>query len=239
MMKRILAFATAAALLLALLGCGGALPALTITQTFHDAVQALEQGQRVMVIELDGLGWEMLQRADAPYIQSMQPQKAQACYLPISPVGLASMLTGELPAVHGVRDRETRELTCEDIFAKAQAMGKTCAYVEGSHALLRTSLTPVMSLNDAEVFSNAHKNLAADLLFVHFHEIDETAHAHGPYAEETLQKISEIDGYVQALCEEFGGRVIVTADHGLHETRDGGDHGQRRPEDMEVPYVYK
>jgi len=239
-MKRIRILALViAALLLVCTGCGGASTALTITQTFHDAVQALEQGQRVMIIELDGLGWEMLQRAEAPYLKSMQPQKALACYPPISPVGLASMLTGELPAAHGVRDRDTRELACEDLFAKAKAMGKTCAYVEGSHALLRTSLAPELSLNDAEVFSNARKHLASDLLFVHFHEIDETAHAHGPYAEETLQKTSEIDGYVRALCEEFGGRVIVTADHGLHETRDGGDHGKRLPEDMEVPYAFK
>jgi len=238
-MKRILTLAAAAALLLGCAGCGGTSPTLTITQTFHDAVQALEQGQRVMIIELDGLGWEMLQQADAPYIQAMQPQKAQACYPPISPVGLASMLTGELPAVHGVRDRDTRALACEDIFAKAMAMGKICTYIEGSHALLRTSLAPELTLNDAEVFAAARKNLAVDLLFVHFHEIDETAHSHGPYAEETLQKIREIDGYVRALCGEFGGRVIVTADHGLHETPAGGGHGQRLPEDMEVPYVFK
>ena len=218
------------------------LPELMITQTYTDAMEALKRDERVMIIELDGLGWEMLERADAPFLKSLGPERALVCWPPISPTGLASMLTGVTADGHGVRDRESREMACEDIFAKAQAMGKACAYIEGSHALLGTSLRPVLSLGDEAVYENARKALAGepDLLFVHFHEIDETAHGYGPYAQETLLKIGEIDGHVRALCEGFGGRVIITADHGLHETQEGGgDHGEYRAEDMAVPYIMK
>ena len=220
------------------------LPDLIITETADGALEALGQGGRVMVVELDGLGWEMLQRAGveyAPWLHSLGPDRALAAYPPISPTGLASMLTGKTPDGHGVHDRETREMACEDIFAKAEKMGKTCAYIEGSHTLLSTSVAPVLSLNDEEVLANAQQALAnkPDLMFVHFHGIDDTAHDYGPYAGQTLQKIREIDGYVQALCEGFGGRVIITADHGLHETEEGGDHRQFLPEDMIVPYIIK
>jgi len=218
----------------------GDLPDLIITETYADAMRSLKQGERVMILNLDGLGWEMLTRADAPYLQSLQPERALACYPPISQVSLASMLTGEPPHKHGVHDRKTREMAREDIFAKAQAMGKSCAYIEGSQALLKTSVAPVLSLSDEEAFASARKALESnpDLLFVHFHEIDETAHAHGPYAERTMQKIREIDGYAKSLCEGFEGRIIITADHGLHETKEGGgDHGQFVLEDMIVPYI--
>jgi hypothetical protein len=213
-----------------------------ITETSSDALRFLAQGQRVMVIELDGLGWEMLQQADAPFLESLRPGEALAAFPPISPVGLASMLTGVTPDAHGVHDRENRRMAREDMFAKAKGMGKTRAYIEGSHALLNTSLAPVLSLNDAEALANAQQALEGnpDLLFVHFHGIDETAHEYGPYAEQTIQKIREIDGYARALTENFDGRVIITADHGLHEAGDGGgDHGQFLPEDMIVPYIIK
>jgi len=118
-------------------------------------------------------------------------------------------------------------------------MSKTCAYVEGNHTLIQTSLMPVVSLSDADVLENARQALQAqpDLLFVHFHEIDDTAHQYGPYAEQTLLKIKEIDSYVRTLCEGFDGRAIVTSDHGRHATEDGGNHGQFLSEDMIVPYV--
>ena len=212
-----------------------------ITETYHDAMRFLGQGERVMVIELDGLGWEMLEQADAPYLESLEPREVLACFPPISPVGLASMLTGVTPDVHGIHDRENRKMACGDVFEKAREMGKICAYVEGHHSLLNTSVEPMMSLNDGEVLANAQKALEdkPDLLFVHFHEIDEAAHEYGPYAMKTLQKINEIDGYVQALCEGFDGKIIITADHGLHGTEEGGDHGKFLPEDMIVPYIVK
>jgi len=225
-----------------------------ITAVSDDALRFLEQGERVMIIELDGLGWKMLEMADAPYLKSLQPQEALVCYPPISPVGLASMLTGATPDIHGIHDRENRQMACEDLFAKAQEMGKTCAYVEGSHALLNTSIRPVLSLNDEEVLANAQMALESepDLIFVHFHEIDEAAHKSGPPASFpfptlekltksilTHEKIKEIDGYVRVLVEGYDGRVIITADHGMHETEEGGDHGQFLAEDMIVPYIIK
>jgi len=216
-------------------------PGFLITEAYADALHFLEQGERVMILELDGLGWEMLQRADAPYLKALQPRQALACYPPNSPAGLAAMLTGATPDANGIHGRENRVPACGDLFAKTEGLGKTCAYVEGNHTLIRTSLAPMLSLSDAETFANALQALAQnpDLLFVHFHGIDDAAHEYGPHAEQTLQKIQETDRYAQTLCEGFGGRVVITADHGLHGTEEGGNHGEFLPEDMLVPYVIK
>ena len=100
---------------------------------------------------------------------------------------------------------------------------------------------PVLSLNDEEVYTNAREALKnnPDLIFVHFHGVDDIAQDYGPYARKTLEKIEEIDDYVRALAESFDGRVIITADHGLHGTEEGGAHGIFSSEDMIVPYIVK
>lgn len=216
-------------------------PAGNITKTFHEAVEYLEQGGRVLIIELDGLGYAMLTRSGAAYLTSLRPARTLACFPPNSQVGLAAMLTGKMPGENGVMEKSARSLACDDLFAVAQQMGKACMYIEGKHSVINTSLKPSLSLDDADVFANALAaiNEKPVLLFVHFHEIDDVSHDNGPYAKETREKINEIDGYVKALLEAFDGLTIITADHGQHETPEGGSHGEFLPEDMVVPYIAK
>jgi len=214
-------------------------PGFLITETYRDALRFLEQGERVMVFNLDGFGWDML--GYAPYVGSLAPRRALACYPPISPVGLAAMVTGVTPDQNGVQDRENREPARGDIFAAAGKLGKTSVHIGGGQSVINTSEKPELALGDADacmLVKQALKN-PPDLLFVHFHGIDETAHAFGPHAEETRRYIAEIDGYVRSLAESFDGRVIIVADHGLHPTQDGGNHGVFLPEDMVVPYVVR
>jgi hypothetical protein len=224
-------------------------PMINVSEVYRDALYLLERGERVLIVELDGWGWEMYSRAHQPYLGGLGAMKAMAVFPPLSPVGLASMLSGELPVVHGIHDRSTREGASEDIFAKAVAMGRKAIYIEGSTSLIRTSLTPVLSpdlngLNgtDDEVYDNAKNAMAENpgLLFVHFHGIDDAATAYGPYAPETLAKITYIDSLVADLAAGWYGRIIITADHGLHLTPEGisaGDHGVFCAEDMLVPYI--
>ncbi|MCL2299515.1 MAG: alkaline phosphatase family protein, partial [Firmicutes bacterium] len=212
-------------------------PGFLITEVYHDALRAMEQGERVLVFNLDGFGWDMLPYA--PYLRSLEPRRALACYPPISPVGLAAMVTGVTPDQNGIQNRERRDPAREDLFAAAEKRGKTRAHIGGGQSVINTSLMPTLALGDADAYMLAKQALADQpgLLFVHFHSIDETEHAFGPHAEETRQAAAEIDGYVRSLSEGFDGRVIVTADHGLHKTADGGNHGLFVPEDMLVPYV--
>ncbi len=223
-------------------------PKITIAAVFEDALHFLGNDERVLIIELDGWGYEMFRRGaqSQPFLSSLEAQRALAAYPSISPVGLATMLTGTLPDTHGIRDRGTREFTGDDLFQRAAALGKTVFYVEGETSLIHTSVQPELSADlsgdgytDEEVFANVTEGAltAADLVFVHFHGIDDEATASGPYSAKTLARMAAVDGMVRALCEQFDGRVIITADHGLHETAEGGTHGQFLYEDMVVPYI--
>jgi len=214
-------------------------PGFLITDTFHDTMRFLEQGEQVLVIKLDGLGWNMLDHA--PFLQSLQPKQALAVYPPVTPVALAAMLTGVTGDQNGIYARGQRELLAQDIFDATAQAGKTAVHISTRTTFINTSLAPVLARDDADAFMLAQQTLAEqpDLLFVHFKGIDDAAHAYGPHGEQTQQVIAEIDGFVRVLLEHFDGRVIITSDHGLHETDDGGNHGLFLPTDMLVPYVIR
>ena len=125
----------------------------------------------------------------------------------------------------------------------ATLRGKHVAHIEGDPKKLNSPLEPMLSVNeglqDGKVFIKTHSENADNkqLVFTHFHSIDDDATTYGPYAQETLDQILQVDQMVQNLVESFDGTIIITADHGLHETQSGGTHGRICGEDMLVPYI--
>lgn len=222
-------------------------PKVSITDVSSDAAYVLEKGNNVMILELDGLGWKMLetanQRSSAPYLSSLGAQQALSVYPPISPVGLAAMITGTTPDINGITERGIMDFNGEDVFSKAQKLSKTVAYIEGDTKMLNTSIEPILSVNegaqDSVVFKNTQKAIAEQkqLIFSHFHSIDDDATTYGPYSEEALEQIKLVDDMVKQLVEGFNGTVIITADHGLHPIGNAGTHGMICSEDMIVPYI--
>jgi len=67
-------------------------------------------------------------------------------------------------------------------------------------------------------------------------------HTYGPFAEEVAARLTLIDEYIHYLAGNWGhGTVIITADHGMHQTRDDphrlGNHYRFCHEDIIVPYI--
>jgi predicted AlkP superfamily pyrophosphatase or phosphodiesterase len=228
-------------------------PLRLITDAFHDALGALEEGDRVLMILLDGWGWEKFRHHSGmqPFLSGLSPEPALTVYPPITPVVLATVLTGAQPYVHGIHSRADRRMNdgVTDIFAEATRLGRTVAYIQGHSGIIQTSIMPTLSPDadglygtDNEIFENASRNLDVDFLFVHFHGIDDEGHTYGPYAGEVGTRMALIDGYVQHLVENWGrGRLIVIADHGMHDNYGDphrlGDHSRYCHEDMIVPYI--
>jgi len=222
-------------------------PKFSITDVASDTIHQLEKGNNVMVIELDGLGWQMLETAKekgrAPYLASLPAQQALSVFPPISPAGLAAMITGTTPDINGIAGRGVMDFNGEDIFEKAQKLGKRVAYIEGDVKMLNTSVEPVLSVNegaqDSRVFENTQKAIDDNnqLIFTHFHSIDDDATTYGPYALENMEQIELVDRMVEQLVKDFNGTVIISADHGLHPTETAGTHGRVCSEDMLVPYI--
>ncbi|MDI9459056.1 MAG: alkaline phosphatase family protein [Bacillota bacterium] len=221
-------------------------PETAVTELLSQALDALGEG-RVLIILVDGLGFFELQQVQPPFLSSREVQQARTVFPSITPVALASILTGALPSEHGITARGLRELQVPDLFFYASQLGKNSALVEGNTKILNTSIRQILNPDldgdgstDYEVFQSAQEQLAAgvDLVFVHFHGYDDTAHSCGPFSPEAGEKLLELDGYIQALCQGFSGTVLVLADHGQHPTsRDKlGGHGLASLLDLTVPW---
>jgi phosphopentomutase len=52
-----------------------------------------------------------------------------------------------------------------------------------------------------------------------------------------MERLETIDSYIEKLASNWNGKIIITSDHGMHSTGEGGDHGEFRFEDMVVPYI--
>ncbi len=225
-------------------------PSKSIMDVYGAAENALKNGKDVTVIELDGMGCAAFdffanKGSIIPPEAWGKYEKASVMFRPVSQPGLAAMLAGEDGSKTGILDRSDREPKTGDIFTKATEMKKTCAYIEGDGALIKTSQEPVINvdsnkngLTDDEVFDAAMKTSddKPNLMFVHFHGIDDVSHDKGPYSHEALTTIKQVLDYSVQILEKREGRVIITADHGQHNAGEGGDHGKCIPEDMFVPY---
>jgi predicted AlkP superfamily pyrophosphatase or phosphodiesterase len=79
-----------------------------------------------------------------------------------------------------------------------------------------------------------------DLLWIHFHGIDDAGHTHGPGASAEQAAVAGVDAAVGEVLATLPSRtlVLVFADHGMHAVEEGdrsGNHGHLIARDMLVP----
>jgi len=222
----------------------------SITAVYDQSLAEIDSGGKVMILYLDGFSWKQFQTAaeygDAAFMnEHFQQSPALSVTKPVTNAGMAAMITGTPPEINGISDRSKRIFKGTDIFEKVTGQGKSAMLIEGNSQVLNTSIEPVLNIDrngngtDDEVAESALMALKKDpdLIMVHFHGIDDQGHEAGPYGETTMAKIREIDGYIGQLTESFKGLIVLTADHGMHETDSGGDHGENVEEDMVVPFL--
>lgn len=212
--------------------------------------EALDNNKKVMFILPDGLSLQQVKHYenDLSFFNNNYTV-ASSVHPAISNVSLASMVTGKSPFEHGLLARGVKKPLFPDIFEYATNLGKKTSYIEGSGNLIVTSLFPKLNIpdvngyTDVPVFNSAMAALNdddPDLLFVHFHGIDDVNHLYSPISFEAKAKIIETEGYIQQLIEKFDGTVIIVPDHGAITYYDGtipkGKHGLFEKNDMLIPY---
>ena len=222
-----------------------------ITDAYTDMKTALDEGKRVLFILPDGFSWEQANTFEEE-LSTLKPAGnttlAASTHLSISPVALAAIVTGQTPFVNGVHfdegeSRAVLEPETDDIFKYAADRGKTAAYLEGSGNLILTSVQPQYSTSDDQIYQKALQAVqnGTDLVFVHFHEIDDANHEYGPLSSQAKSKVLVTEGYIEFLTAQFDGVVIIVPDHGHNTLYDGagkpyGKHGMFTALDMYVPY---
>lgn len=223
----------------------------SIMDTYYDASYFLENEEKVLILFIDGFGYHQylhaINNSYAPFLQKIKTaEKVTTVYQPVTNAGFATMITGKPPHENGVYSRKQRDLKVPSIFAAAENLKKSSILIEGDIKILNTEIEPILNtdrnkngLTDDEVFESALENFKNDydLMMIHFHGIDDMGHDNGDLHKKTMERISIIDGYIEELVKGWEGKVIITSDHGMHNTAEGGEHGSFRYEDMVVPYI--
>lgn len=212
--------------------------------------------EHVLLIMLDGFGYlrylEACEKGLLTVLTEFDPPMiAVTTYPPITTVSTASFLTGAPPAIHGADQRGIRKTEVETIFAVALERGLEVVAVEGEALAFNLSSAETTLSGDRDgngrtddnVLTNAQGILAAgmpDLLFVHFHGIDDSGHSYGPGSPQEEASIIEVDAAVGKLIElaPEGTLIVIFADHGMHSVSEEGrlgNHGHLIERDMFIP----
>lgn len=224
----------------------------SITNAYYEMKEYLKSDKKVMTVLLDGFSFNQFkilnERNDIPFLSKHFKYPALSVYTPVTNAGYAAIITGQTPDINGVHDRSVREINVDSIFEYAISNNKNSLLLEGDIKILNTEIEPELHIDinkDKDTDDEMYKstliavNENYDLIFVHFHGIDDRGHSFGPYSEETMEYIKTIDQYLLKLSEVWDGAIIIVPDHGMHKTSEGGGHGICVQSDMVVPYFIK
>lgn len=223
----------------------------SVTDNYYDSEYYLSKGEKVLSILLDGFSYEQYEFIKKQYPDLVLSNidntiKARSVYKPVTNAGFAAIISGVEPSINGVLNRDYRELKSPTIFDYCEENGYSHVLIEGNVNILNINTKTHLNIDldengftDNEIMDTAKEVLEENYnyTYIHFHSIDEFGHAYGPLADETINQIILIDSYIEEILAEFDGRIILTADHGMHKTSTGGDHGDFRFEDLFVPYM--
>jgi hypothetical protein len=232
--------------------------ALGLPSPAHATGKTLDvpRASHVLLLFLDGFGYLRYAEArDSGLIPNLvalgEPLVGLTVYPPSTSVATAALLTGAPPERNGVDRRGIRKTEAATIFDEASEAGLDVVAIEGE-ALAFNLRNAEMQLSgdrdgngstDDNVLANALRVLDAgppDLLFVHFHGIDDAGHSYGPGAEEEEAVIRAQDAAVGQLLVAMppDTLIVVFADHGMHHVHEGerlGNHGHLIERDMLIP----
>ena len=215
-----------------------------------EVLAELPSATRVAVFAPDALGRYPfgLWRQEMPFLSGLHDRVSltlRSIMPSITPVNFAAMVTGAELSVHGIQ-RFTDDFRCETLFDLVRAHGGVSAGVgqkgyTGSELLGRNAdlwgNDEVMEI----ALGYAHRQ-QPQFLIVQLGSTDDVFHKHGPSSPEVVPVLREMDGRLQRMVgelRELGYAVLVTADHGQHDSEGGGGtHGSAPDEDTLVPLTW-
>jgi hypothetical protein len=211
------------------------------------------EAQRAVIILTDGTQYDklnaMLAAGELPFFAS---QEKIYCGLTVYPsvtvASSAALFTAAPPAVNKVYGHGFRTTEAPTLFDVVVDNGGTAIAVEGSSLPFNLRNAEITlsgdkdgnGYSDDNVFLNAMdviENNMPTMLYIHFHEIDDMGHSYGENSPEYEEALIRVDQYINQLVEAIPADtlIIITADHGMHTTSDGGNHGTLAAADMLIP----
>jgi arylsulfatase A-like enzyme len=212
---------------------------------------------RALILSIDGFRPDTIELTPMRNLQALMQESAyslvaQTIYPSSTLPAHSSMLTGLCPDKHGVDWNDYRPnkgyANGIDIFDLAHAAGLRTVMVVGKEKLRQVTepeSTDVFEfINDRDVVIAARVAelipQGFDLMFVHFPTPDWMGHEYGWLSPEQYSVLFRADEALQTILDALqaaGMRedtlIIVTADHGGHDTT----HGSSQLEDMTIPWI--
>jgi hypothetical protein len=214
------------------------------------------QAEHVLLLFLDGFGYVRYTEArDASLIPTLaalgEPSIGISVYPPSTAVASAAMLTGAPPSVNAAEIRGTRTTEAETLFDVATQAGLRVVAVEGNALAFNLRSAEIILSGDRDGNGSTDDNVLAntlavldtgmpDVLWVHFHGIDDAGHTYGPNTPEESATITAMDAAVGEILAALppDTLALIFADHGMHTVQEEGrlgNHGNLIPRDMLVP----
>jgi arylsulfatase A-like enzyme len=217
---------------------------------------------RVLIVSFDGLRPDAIQKAKMKNVLSLMQSgaytlNAQTIMPSLTLPSHSSMLVGTCPAKHIVRWNEyvpeNGYALGTDIFDLAHAAGLRTVMVVGKEKLRQITepqstdyfqfvdnTDKIEDPSSIEQLANRQIPQGFSLMFVHFPNGDLAGHEHGWLSRKQLETYADDDtslGYILETLKnqqmDQGTLIIITADHGGHETT----HGTDLAEDMTIPWI--
>jgi len=227
-------------------------------------IDSTKLNRKVLVIGLDGVRSDAMQQNSSPFLHSLSITD-DVYFTPSHGVELitysgpnwSSILTGVHYEKHQVDDNSFENPNYSDYstffeyIEEVDTSINTASIVNwtpiNTHILSAViDFSPQISISDLEVFEQAQNILInadpldADILFLHFDELDAAGHSYGFSLEvpEYVGTLNTLDGYVENIFNTIKAKrlsgedwlFLVVSDHG----GDGTGHG-----DASNPYINK
>lgn len=172
----------------------------------------------------------------------------------VTPVCFASMYTGVMPDVHGIKRYEKPVLTTETLFDRFIKAGKKAAIVSTTNdsisvIFLEREMDYFIYDTPEEVNKKALEIIDEDkydLVVIYNGDYDGTMHKFGPESAEALARLDKNIAFYSEMVDKINTRLAdknvfygFCPDHGCHEIDGGcGSHGLDMEEDMNVIHFY-
>lgn len=214
--------------------------------------------QRVLVFNPDAIGQWLYER----YTQDFLPVTARtqlavpmlAAFPPVTPVCFATMYTGSMPAVHGIRKYEKPVVTTDSLFDTLSRAGKRVALV----AVKNSSMAMIFTGKKIDYYLESDDEAAVkrgvelvnanghDFICVYVEAYDDSIHETEPESPASyeamlahMRQFAELSDAAETAWAKYDTLTVFAPDHGIHKTIYGvGDHFADIPEDMNMLHFY-
>jgi hypothetical protein len=227
-------------------------------QDAHGQPRSDIKAQHGVLILIDGVQYEKLltlvENDSLPFFGEIEEiQRGLTVYPSITTSSTGALLTGSPPRVNGVYGYGYRSTDSKTLFDLAAEGGRSVTAVEGYSLAFGLQNAEVILSGDRDgdgftndnVLDNSLKVIAEDmpdLLFIHFHDVDDMGHNFGPDSPEYKAAIMSLDGYLAQIYQTLPENTFITifADHGMQNDplSTGGNHGGLTKSAMIIPIIF-